>query len=129
MPWLMDDKRPIYIQIIEEIKLRIITGIYLPGSKIPSVRELASEANVNPNTMQKAFGELELNGLINTQRTSGRTVTENKDLIEEIKKQMAEEEIQIFLDRMKQLGYQHEDTLALLNKEIKGGNYELNSNL
>ena len=129
MPWLMDDKRPIYIQIIEEIKLRIVTGIYLPGSKIPSVRELASEANVNPNTMQKAFGELEQNGLIITQRTSGRSVTENKDLIEEIKKQMAEEEIQIFLDRMKQLGYQHEDTLELLNKEIKGGNYELNSNM
>lgn len=122
MAWNLDDHRPIYIQIVEEIQLRIVTGIYKPGEKIPSVRELASEASVNPNTMQKAFAELEHSGLILTQRTSGRTVCEDSSLIQQIKESMAQEEITLFLERMSQLGYNTDDTISLVNKKLGGVN-------
>ena len=79
MAWKLDNDRPIYAQIVEKIKLRIISGFYQPGSKLPSVRDLALEAGVNPNTMQKAFAELENSGLLITMRTSGRMVTEDED--------------------------------------------------
>ena len=74
MAWKLDSDRPIYAQILEIIQMQIISGKYQPGDKIPSVRELAADAGVNPNTMQKALSELERSGLILTQRTSGRTV-------------------------------------------------------
>ena len=120
MAWILDSDRPIYIQIVEEIKLRIISGLYTPGGKLPSVRELATEAAVNPNTMQKAFAELERSGLIITQRTSGRTVTEDAILIDEIKTSLAKEQIHQFFDNMKQLGYLKEDALKLVGQAIKG---------
>ena len=75
MTWKLDSDRPIYAQLLELIQMRIISGHYPAGSRLPSVRELAAEAGVNPNTMQKAFSELERNGLIWTQRTAGRFVT------------------------------------------------------
>ena len=87
MAWALDSGRPIYAQIIERVQLDIITGHYKPGEKLPSVRELASEAAVNPNTMQKALSELEQSGLLYTQRTSGRFITEDTDLIHRMKKQ------------------------------------------
>lgn len=74
MAWSLNSDRPIYTQILEKIQTRIISGVYKPGEKLPSVRELAAEASVNPNTMQKAFAELERSGLILTQRNSGRTL-------------------------------------------------------
>lgn len=119
MAWNLDDNRPIYLQLVEEMQLRIVTGIYLPGDKIPSVRELAAEAAVNPNTMQKAFGELERSGLIITQRTSGRMVTKDASLINEIKNLMAKDIIDAFLNNMKQLGYTRENTLNLLADTLK----------
>ena len=76
MAWNLNSDRPIYAQILEVIQLRIIAGQYKSGDKIPSVRELAAEAGVNPNTMQKALSELERSGLVMAQRTSGRIVTE-----------------------------------------------------
>ena len=79
MAWNLDSDRPIYAQLLERIELQIVSGTYGPGDKLPSVRELAAEASVNPNTMQKAFAELERSGLIVTKRTSGRFVTEDKD--------------------------------------------------
>lgn len=121
MAWNLDGNRPIYIQLIEEMQLRIVTGIYPPGEKIPSVRELAAEASVNPNTMQKAFSELERSGLIITQRTSGRMVTEDVTLISNVKNLMADDVIAAFLSNMNHLGYQNEDTLNLLESKIKGG--------
>ena len=72
MPWNLDSDRPIFLQIIEKIRLDIVSGYYQPGDKLPSVRELAAEASVNPNTMQKALSELERTGLVYSQRTSGR---------------------------------------------------------
>ena len=79
MPWNLDSSRPIYLQIIERVQMDIITGRYQPGDKLPSVRNLAQEAAVNPNTMQKALSELERSGLIYSQRTSGRFITEDKE--------------------------------------------------
>ncbi len=85
MAWNLDSDRPIYAQLLERIQLQIVSGIYAPGDKLPSVRELAAEASVNPNTMQKAFAELERSGLIVTKRTSGRFVTEDKNMIAQIR--------------------------------------------
>ena len=90
MPWNLDSSRPIYLQIIERVQMDIITGRYQPGDKLPSVRDLAQEAAVNPNTMQKALSELERSGLIYSQRTSGRFITEDKELIHQMKKELAE---------------------------------------
>ncbi len=77
MAWELDGERPIYLQLAELIRLRIISGYYAQGEKLPPVRELAAEAAVNPNTMQRALAELEAGGLIVTQRTTGKTVTDN----------------------------------------------------
>ncbi len=82
MPWNLNSDRPIFMQIIEIIQLDIISGRYAPGEKLPSVRDLASEAAVNPNTMQKALSELERSGLVYSQRTSGRFITEDTKMIE-----------------------------------------------
>ncbi len=116
MAWNLDDHRPIYIQIVEEIQTRIVTGVYQPGEKLPSVRELASEAGVNPNTMQKAFAELEDSGLIQTQRTSGRNVSDDKKMIQSARNVRAEKEIHNFLDRMKQLGFETQESIELISK-------------
>ena len=115
MPWELNNDRPIYLQLMEQIKLRIITGEYGPGDKLPAVRELAMEAAVNPNTMQKAFAELERSGLIVTKRTSGRFVTEDKDMITQIRTQLAKEEALSFIEKMKELGFEKNDILALLS--------------
>lgn len=117
MAWNLDNDRPIYAQIVERIQLQIVSGIYKPGDKLPSVRELAAVAGVNPNTMQKAFGELERSGLIITQRTSGRIVTENEDMIKEIKKELAKEHVERFLEKMKELGFEKKEIMALLEND------------
>ena len=119
MPWTLDDSRPIYLQLEDLIKARIIAGIYKPGERLPSVRELAAEAAVNPNTMQKALTELERSGLVYVQRTSGRFITEDTNIMKELKEHLAKEQIQLFLTHMKQLGFQKEDIIRLLTQEIK----------
>ncbi len=78
MSWEFQDHLPIYAQLMDTLKRRIVTGRYLPGEKLPSVRELAAEAGINPNTVQRAFSELEREGLIYTQRATGKYVTENE---------------------------------------------------
>ena len=85
MAWELDSDRPIFIQIVERIQMEIISGKYSPGDKLPSVRDLAAVAAVNPNTMQKALTELERTGLVYSQRTSGRFITEDAKMIEELK--------------------------------------------
>ena len=99
---------------MDVLKFRIVSGQYPAGVKLPSVRELAAEAGVNPNTMQKAFTELERTGLIVTRRTSGRTVTEDTALIEQVRSELAELQISQFLTRMQHLGYQKDDSIRLL---------------
>ena len=121
MPWNLDSSRPIYLQIIERVQMDIITGRYQPGDKLPSVRDLAQEAAVNPNTMQKALSELERSGLIYSQRTSGRFITEDKELIHQMKKELAAAEVSAFVAHMKQLGITPEEIRQLLAETIGGG--------
>lgn len=120
MSWRFENDRPIYTQLIEKIELRIISGKYTPGNKLPSVRELATEASVSPNTMQKALAELEQNGLLHTQRTSGRFVTEDKDMILKAKTTVALKEVREFVQKMCKLGYDSEAIISLTEKTVKG---------
>lgn len=119
MTWKLDSDRPIYTQIIEQLSLDIVSGIYKPGQKIPSVRELAVSAAVNPNTMQKALSELERLGLVYSQRTSGRFITEDTKMIDDYKDKLALEEITKFLEKMKQLGFKKEEALPYIEKVMK----------
>lgn len=119
MPWNLDSARPIYLQIIERVQMDIITGRYQPGDKLPSVRDLAQEAAVNPNTMQKALSELERSGLIYSQRTSGRFITEDKELIHQMQKELAAAEVSAFVAHMKQLGITPEEIRQLLAETIE----------
>ena len=119
MPWNLDSSRPIYLQIVERVQMDIITGRYQPGDKLPSVRDLAQEAAVNPNTMQKALSELERSGLIYSQRTSGRFITEDKELIHQMKKELAAAEVSAFVAHMKQLGITPEEIRQLLAETIE----------
>lgn len=119
MPWNLDSSRPIYLQIIERVQMDIITGRYQPGDKLPSVRDLAQEAAVNPNTMQKALSELERSGLIYSQRTSGRFITEDKELIHQMKKELAAAEVSAFVAHMEQLGITPEEIRQLLAETIE----------
>ena len=116
MAWELDSDRPIYAQLVERIQREIVSGKYQPGEKLPSVRDLAAVAAVNPNTMQKAFAELERSGLIVTQRTSGRTVTEDIELIGNTREQLATGHVRIFINNMQALGYQKEEIRDLFDK-------------
>ena len=116
MAWTLDSDRPIFLQIVERIQTDIVSGRYQPGDKLPSVRDLAAEASVNPNTMQKAFAELERTGLVYSRRTSGRFITEDTAMIEGLKQQIAEEKIHDFFEAMKHLGMSKEETLQLIQQ-------------
>lgn len=116
MSWNLDSERPIYTQIIERITLDIISGIYAPGARLLSVRDLAQNAGVNPNTMQKALSELERTGLLFSQRTSGRFVTEELAMIEKTKTQLAAQQIREFLEKMQRIGFDRETTLKLIQQ-------------
>ena len=119
--WCLTADRPVFIQIMEKLKLDIVTGAYLPGDKLPSVRDFASVAAVNPNTMQRAFSELEREGLVYTQRTNGRFITENTAMINQLKEQMALNAITGFLQSMRQLGFSTEETKKLLDESFQRG--------
>ena len=117
MEWKFRGDLPIYSQLVEQIKLGIVSGSFLPGERLRSVRDMAAEAGVNPNTMQRALQELERDGMVYTQRTAGRFVTEDMRVIEHTKKQFAEERIRSFLEAMRKLGYRREEILSLLSEE------------
>lgn len=116
MNWNITAGRPVYMQLIEQLELAIVTGEYPPGSRIPAVRELATEAGVNPNTMQRALQDLESRGLLQAQRTSGRIVSADSDTLQALRTQRAEIHVADFLQQMHKLGYTKEDTLDLLQK-------------
>lgn len=119
MPWDLKSDRPIYVQLIEQIELMIFSGIYLPGSKLPSVRDMAQEAAVNPNTMQRAFAKLEEDGLIITHRTSGRFITEDESMVKKAKARLAQEQISEFLEKMKKLGFEQKEILSVINSMLE----------
>ena len=116
MNWIFDNDRPIYIQIVEQLKLFIVSGKLKRGEKLPSVRDLAFETKVNPNTMQKALVELENTGLIYTQRTNGKFVTDDKELIQKMQEEMANEKLKSFLTNMNSLGISKKVAIELLQK-------------
>ncbi|MPM05329.1 hypothetical protein SDC9_51617 [bioreactor metagenome] len=120
MNWQFDSEAPIYTQLVEHIKQGIVSGAFPPGERLPSVRDLAMEAGVNPNTMQRALSELERDGLVYSQRTAGRFVTEDREMIEEAKHGLAEEQIKSFLAAMIRLGYGKEEIVALVSKQAAG---------
>lgn len=122
MAWDLDSDRPIYAQLVERIQMQIVSGYYPPGGKLPSVRELAMVAAVNPNTMQKAFAELERSGLIITQRTNGRTVTEDAEMIQCIRQELAKEHVDVFFNRMKELGFSKKEIVELIQQAYEGEN-------
>jgi GntR family transcriptional regulator len=126
MQWDLDSERPVYIQLIEQIQAGIISGHFKPGDKLPSVRDLAADATVNPNTMQKALVDLERTGLIYTNRTSGRFITSDEAMIKKLKEQSAVELVQEFIERMKQHGFEPEETLAYVTDIVKHGQNETN---
>lgn len=115
MAWDLSSDRPIYSQILEKMQTRIICGRYKPGERLPSVRELAAQANVNPNTMQRALSELERSGLVLTQRSSGRTVTEDTQMIADAKLEIALSAIKSFLANMYELGYHKEEIMQFIS--------------
>ncbi|MCQ2539829.1 MAG: GntR family transcriptional regulator [Acetatifactor sp.] len=123
MAWDLDSDRPIYLQLVERIQMQIVSGAYEPGGKLPSVREYAAEAAVNPNTMQKAFSELERSGLIITQRTNGRVVTDDVELIRKIRDELAQEQAEVFLRKMAELGLSREEAIGVL-RQIGGADNE-----
>ena len=120
MAWKFDNDRSIYIQLVEQIQNRIITGEYPPGSKLASVRDLASEAEVNPNTMQKALATLENKGLVYAVRTIGRFVTEDMGMIKELKYHSAKEVVADFKQKMQSLGFTEKEIIELLKEEKEG---------
>lgn len=120
LDYIFDNERPIYIQLVERLRKEIVSGKLKAGERLPSVRELALTTRVNPNTMQKALVELENEGLVYTERTNGKFVTNNKELIERIKKELAEEKINNFLNDMKNIGITYEETKIYLQE--LGGN-------
>ena len=120
MPWDLKSDRPIYAQLIEQVELKICSGVYPLGSKLPSVRDLAQEASVNPNTMQRALATLEENGLVYTSRTSGRFVTEDAEMVKNTKNRLAQEHIQEFLERMTKLGFESNEILSIITSMLEG---------
>ncbi|WP_033165107.1 GntR family transcriptional regulator [Clostridium sp. KNHs205] len=116
MEWNIDSERPVYLQIIEQIQRGIISGQIEPGSKLPSVRDLAADAGVNPNTMQKALSELERMELISTYRTNGKFITNDTALIQAMKESEADNRIRVFLRDMEFLGFLPEDIIVRMRK-------------
>ena len=117
MKWQISNDAPVYAQLIEQIQVGIASGVFAPGERLPSVRDLATEAGVNPNTMQRALAELERQGLVYTQRTAGRFVTEDHQMIENAKRELARRHIRTFVETMGRLGYQKEEIVSLLRQE------------
>ena len=111
-----DNGLPIYLQIVKEMTLRALSGAIEPGGKIPPVRELAAEFGVNPNTMQRALAQLETEGLVRTERTSGRYVTEDTELIEQLRTEAARKLAEEFLVKMRGIGYSPARAAALLEQ-------------
>ncbi|MBQ8472068.1 MAG: GntR family transcriptional regulator [Bacilli bacterium] len=119
MNFEFDNNTPIYIQLVEQLKIYIISGSLKPSERLPSVRDLALKIKVNPNTVQKALGELEELKLIYTERTNGKFVTENKSLIDKYKNEYAKELSEKYLYNMQKIGFNEFETIKYL-KEIGG---------
>ena len=119
MNWQFSNSAPIYAQLVGQIRAGIVSGALAPGERLMSVRDLAMEAGVNPNTMQRALAELERDGLVYTQRTAGRYVTEDQAAITQARHALAAERVRSFLSDMGRLGFEKEELLSLLRQEME----------
>ena len=119
MQWQFSNDAPIYAQLIRGIQIRIVAGIFPTGERLPSVRDLAAESGVNPNTMQRALSELEREGLLYSARTTGRYVTDDVKLVNSLKRRLAEGRIGAFLQDMRELGFESEELLDILRQELE----------
>ena len=115
LSWELVNDRPIWVQLIEQLTRRIVSGEYPPGARVPSVRDLAAEAGVNPNTMQRALSGLEERGLLVAPRSIGRFVTQDAALIVRMRQELAEQELAVFKRRMRLLGYQDQEILEFVS--------------
>ena len=116
---IFDNNKPIYLQLVDIIKLKIISKELKPGSKLSSVRDMAQEFGVNPNTMQRALSELERENLLYSQRTSGRFVTDNEDNINQLREEVAKVEILSLYNILTKLGYKKEELIELVINNLK----------
>ena len=116
MKWKLDDSRPIWPQLKEQLVIAIVAGEYPMGGPFPTVRELAEEAGVNRNTMQRALGELENDGFVITNRTAGRTVTTDEGLVAQMKESIAKQNIETSIAEMAAIGYTAEDVVKMINE-------------
>ncbi len=123
MSWKLDSDRPIHTQLLEKLQLHIVSGTYPPGTKLPSVRDLAADAGVNPNTMQRALAELENRKLVRTERTSGRFVTEDQEMVKKTRDEIALTLLKGFITKMEQLGFSRKEILQFVrsHEEEKNG--------
>lgn len=124
MEWQIDNNKPVYIQLVEQLKMKIISGEIELDSKLDSVRNLAAEAMVNPNTMQKALAELERQGFVYSKRTSGRFVTDDKVLIDRERKNLVKDSVKASLETLINLGYTDEEIMRLIEEVLKEGKNE-----
>ena len=124
MEWKIDNNKPVYIQLVEQLKVKIISGEIELDSKLDTVRSIAADAMVNPNTMQKALAELEREGFVYSKRTSGRFVTDNKELIENERKNLVKDNVKKTLDTLINLGYTNDEILSLVEEILREDNNE-----
>ncbi len=119
MEWKLDDSRPIWPQLKEQLIIAIVAGEYNMGGSFPTVRELAEDAGVNRNTMQRALSELEHDGFVTTNRTAGRTVTTDEGLVTRMKESIAKKSIEKFIREMAAIGYSADDVVKMIKE--RGG--------
>ena len=119
MEWNFKNGIPIYSQIMDEMTMRIASGAYAPGDKLPSVRDLAMEAGVNPNTMQKAMAELERIGLVYSERTSGRFITKEEKILEELQESLAKKYFDELSEKLRKIGMSDADIKTAVSKWMK----------
>jgi DNA-binding transcriptional regulator YhcF (GntR family) len=113
-----ESSTPIYLQLVDQFKHRIISGELTVGSKLESVRDLAVNFEVNPNTMQRALAELERDNLVYAERTTGRFITQDKELIVKMREELAQEMIETFIQQMKSIGFSNKEAVELFQKKI-----------
>ena len=119
MKWDFKSGEPIYQQIMRVLRTQIASGEYPPGCRFPAVRELALEAGVNPNTMQRALAELEREGLLETVRTTGKFVTEDQELISRMRSELAADSIRALIGNLKNLGLTEDQILKEVEHSLK----------
>ena len=113
-----DEATPIYVQIMKGVMWDLAVGELTTGEKLPSVRDLASSAKVNPNTVQRAYMELERMGVVETQRGQGTFIVADPDIVKEVRQQVTEGAVRSFVDEMRRLRYEYDDIIALVAQEL-----------